>query len=348
MAGRERQKRKKIMAYRKIIIPHFGGPEVLQVEEVQDLPEPRRGEVRVKVLAASASFTDTLVRKGKYPGVKGKLPLTPGYDLVGIVDKLGPGTGAGIQIGKKVAALTRTGAYTEYICLPAEQLVPVPDELDPVEAAGMVLSYITAYQMLHRSARVSEGVSILIHGAGGAVGTALLQLGSLMDLKMYGTASASKKELVERLVGIHIDYGSEDFVQRIAELEPGGVDAVFDAIGGDHFKRSLSCLAPGGKLVAYGFYNSGMGKGSSPAADIFRLLWWRIVPNRRRASFYAIGTGTKKKLEEFRKDLSELFNLLKDEKIKPVIEQRLPLEKASEAHRLIDDAAVKGKIVLVP
>lgn len=171
------------MGYKKVVIKEFGGPEVLEVTEEPTLPEPGFGEVRIKVLTTSAAFTDTMIRKGQYPDVKAKPPFSPGYDLVGLVDKPGEGA-AKFNIGQKVADLTVVGAYAEYICLPESQLTLVPDELDPVEAVSLVLSYVTAYQMLHRYAKVNSGQRILIHGA---VGTAILQLGRLLDLTMYGT-----------------------------------------------------------------------------------------------------------------------------------------------------------------
>jgi NADPH2:quinone reductase len=186
------------MSYKKVVLNEFGGPEVLQVVEEANLPEPGAGEARVKVLAASATFTDTMVRKGVYYGFKETPPVSPGYDMVGVVDKVGAGV-TGLEVGQMVADLTVFGAYTEYILRPADALVPVPVGLDPAEAVSMVLSYVTAYQMLHRSANVQRGQKILIHGAGGAVGTALLELGRLLDLEMYGTASKSKHELVKSL-----------------------------------------------------------------------------------------------------------------------------------------------------
>ncbi len=332
------------MSYKKVILNKFGGPEVLQVVEEASLPEPGAGEVRVKILAASATFTDTMVRKGIYYGFKEEPPLSPGYDMVGVVDKLGAGV-TGFNVGQMVADLTVFGAYTEYMLRPADSLVPVPDSVAPADAVSMVLSYVTAYQMLHRVAKVKRGQSILVHGAGGAVGTALLQLGKLLDLKMYGTASASKRELVERLGAVHIDYAKEDFVARMqAESK---VDAAFDAISGENFKRSFQSLKKGGILVPYGFYDNAMGKGGSVPIEFFSIALWNILPNGRKASFYSIGDLRKKNPEWFKEDLGALFDLLKVGKIKPAIERYMKLEDAKEAHELIEEAAVKGRIVLM-
>lgn len=332
------------MNYKKVILNKFGSPEVLQVVEEATLPEPGTCEVRVKVLAASATFTDTMVRKGIYYGFKETPPLSPGYDMVGMVDKIGTDV-TGLKAGQMVADLTVFGAYTEYILRPANSLVPVPAGLDPAQAVSMVLSYVTAYQMLHRITKIQRGQTILIHGAGGAVGTALLQLGSLLDLKMYGTASKTKHDLVTSLGATPIDYKSEDFLAKMQAI--GGVDAAFDAIGGDNFKRSFKSLKKDGTLVAYGFYNQAMGRGGNVAKDYMSIALWNLLPNGHTAAFYSIGDLRKKNPEWFKKDLTTLFGLLKEDQLKPSIERRMKLEDAAQAHRLIEQAAVKGRIVLM-
>ncbi len=331
------------MSYKQVIITEFGDPDVMKVVEVAALPEPVAGEVRVKVQATSACFTDTMIRKGVYYDMKKKPPFPPGYDMVGVVDKVGAGV-TSFKVGQTVSDLTVSDAYTEYIIRSEDTLVPVPDGLDPAEATSLVLSYMTAYQMLHRSAKVQRGQTVLIHGAGGAVGTALLELGKLLDLKMYGTASKPKHELVSRLGGIPIDYRSEDFVERVGV---GGVDAAFDAIGGDNFKRSFKTLKKGGTLVAYGFYNNAMDKSGNVLIEFMKVALWNLWPNGRSAPFYSIGGLRKKQPEWFREDLAALFDLLAQGKIKPAIERRMRLEDAVEAHKLIEKAAVKGRIVLI-
>jgi len=331
------------MSYKKVILNKFGGPEVLQVIEEKKLPEPRPGEARVKVLAASATFTDTMVRKGIYYGFKETPPLSPGYDMVGLVDKLGTGV-TRLEVGQMVADLTVFGAYTEYMLRPADSLVPVPEGLDPAEAVSMVLSYITAYQMLHRVAEVRPGQKILVHGAGGAVGTALIELGALHGLEIYGTASSGKHDLVRSLGAAPIDYHKEDFVSNMQKI--GGVDAAFDAISGENFKRSLKSLKKGGILVPYGFYNQAQGRGGNVALDFTKVALWNILPNGRRTSFYSIGALRGKNPKWFREDLGALFELLQEGRIKPSIERRMKLEDAREAHELIENAAVKGRIVL--
>ena len=334
------------MSCKRVIITEFGGPDVLKIVEETALPEPKPGEVRVRVMATSACFTDTMVRKGIYYDLKKKPPFSPGYDLVAVVDKLGTGV-TKLKTGQMVADLTVSGAYSEYMCRSESSLVPVPAGLDPAEAVSLVLSYVTAYQMLHRSAKVQRGQSILIHAAGGAVGTALLQLGKLFDLEMYGTASKSKHDLIASLGAVPIDYKSENFLTRIQTLASDGVDAAFDAIGGDNFKRSFKSLKRGGMLVAYGFYNNAMGKGGSVPVEFMQVKLWDILPNGRATTFYSIGALRKKHPDWFHADLTELFNLLAQSKIKPVIAKRMRLDEATHAHELIEQAAVQGKIVLI-
>ncbi|HYV51721.1 MAG TPA: alcohol dehydrogenase catalytic domain-containing protein [Candidatus Eisenbacteria bacterium] len=177
--------------YKHIAIRRFGGPKNLLLAE-DELLEPRANEVRVKVLAAGVSFADILMREGVHPESwnLGRTPFTPGWDVVGVVDKLGDRVSTW-QTGQMVAALPIVGGYSEYILLPSNELVPVPPGLDHAEAVSLVLNYTTAFQMLHRCAHIRSGESILINGgAAGGVGTALLQLGKLANLKkMYGTAS---------------------------------------------------------------------------------------------------------------------------------------------------------------
>ncbi len=334
------------MNYKKVVITRFGGPDVLQVVTKDRLPIPQKGEVRIKTLATSACFTDTMVRKGIYFGVKQKLPFTPGYDIVGIVDELGDGV-TQLRKGQRIADLTVTGAYSEYICLPAVKCVTMPDGIDPAEAVSLVLTYVTAYQMMHRMANVKPGTRILVHGASGAVGTALLQLGALQDLEMYGTVSEMHRGLVSSLGAAPIDYRKEDFVERIENLNPKGVDTVFDAIGGNNFKRSFRCLRKGGVLVAYGSYNSAIGKEGGGMLSYASLMFRSVLTIGRSASIYSIAPLREKHPDWFRDDLTELLRLLEQGKIKPIISKKLPLTEAAEAHRLLEARDIKGKIVLM-
>src|SRR5215470_2394836 len=185
-----------------------------------------------------------MMREGVHPETP-RLPFTPGWDLIGLVERLGNGV-SGLEPGQIVAALPISGAYAEFVCLPQRELVPVPSELDAAEAVSLVLNYVTASQMLHRSAHVRPGQRVLIHGAAGGVGTALLQLGRLAGLEMYGTCSSRGASAVAYLGAISIDYQHQDFVEEVHRLTGEGVDVVFDGIGGPHIWRSRKALRPGG------------------------------------------------------------------------------------------------------
>ncbi|MEM7799000.1 MAG: medium chain dehydrogenase/reductase family protein [Chloroflexota bacterium] len=334
-------------SYTRVVITELGGPEVLKVVEEPTKPEPESGEVRIKALATSVAFTDKVIRQGVYPGTMGKKPpFSLGYDLVGVVDKLGAGV-TKLHVGQKVAELTVTGAYSEYICLHEDRLVPVPDELDPGEAVSMILSYMTAYQMLHRLAEIKEGERILVLGAGGAVGTALLQLGKLLNLEMYGTDSKPKHGLIASLGATPIDYKTEDVSKRVLELTGDGVDAAFDAVGGKSTAESFKLLRSGGTLVSYGALNiNSLLNALRFPIDLLRLRLWNILPNGRSTAFYSIAPLRKKETGWFYEDLTKLFELLSQGKIKPVIAKRFPLSEAAAAHHMLEQRGVKGKIIL--
>src|SRR5262245_1672661 len=345
------------MRHTRIIVTHYGGPEALQVVE-EECPEPKEGEVRVRVLAAGVSLPDLMMREGVHPETP-RLPFTPGWDLVGVVDRLGAGI-SGLEPGQIVAALPITGAYAEFVCLPQRELVPVPSGVDAAEAVSLVLNYVTAYQMLHRSAHVRPGQRVLIHGAAGGVGSALVQLGRLVGVEMYGTCSSRGASAVADLGAIPIDYQHQDFVKEIHRLTHEGVDVVFDGIGGTHIWRSRTALRPGGRVVAYGLTASLRGgrlaSGRPGRRHRFRSIaifgvyiagGW-LLPGRKRVVPYSIQWLKRLRPAWFRQDVIALFDLLQQQRLKPLIAQRLPLAAARHAHEVLGKGGVTGKIVLVP
>jgi NADPH:quinone reductase-like Zn-dependent oxidoreductase len=344
------------MRHTRIVVTHYGGPDALEVIE-EERPEPKDGEVRVRVLAAGVSLPDIMMREGIHLETP-RLPFTPGWDLVGVVDRLGSGV-SGLEPGQVVAALPIFGAYAEFVCLPQRELAPVPPGLDAAEAVSLVLNYVTAYQMLHRSAKVRPGQRVLIHGAAGGVGTALLQLGRLAGLEMYGTCSSRGASAVSDLGATPIDYQQLDFVEEIRRLTGEGVDAVFDGIGGTHIWRSREALRPGGTVVAYGFTSSLRGgrlaSGRSGRRNRFRearifavyIVGSRLLSGRKRVVPYSIQWLKRLRPELFRQDLVALFDLLQQQKIKPLIAQRFPLAEARQAQEVLGKGGVTGKIVLV-
>ena len=343
------------MRYKRVVVTQYGSPEVITTFE-EDTPTPRAGEVRVKVLAAGVGLPDVLAREGVHPETP-HVPYTPGWDLVGTIDQLGEGV-TGFELRQTVAAMPIHGCYAQYLCLASRKLIPVPVGLDPAEAVALVLNYITAYQMLHRSVKARAGQRMLIHGASGGVGSAMLQLAKLAGVEMYGTCSAQGAAVVRELGGIPIDYKNADFVNEVHRLTGDGVEAVFDGIGGDNLWRSRDALRAGGRVVIYGFQSKMQGrrmatqrKGRHPFRESAELGWYLarnwFKPGRKRMVPYSIQWLMRLKPAWFRQDLLTLLNLLKQGKIKPVIAQRLPLDEARHAHEMLGEGGVLGKIVLL-
>lgn len=335
------------MKHRRVIVNRKRQLELVE----EDLPNPGPGEVRLKMLAAGVSFADVLMRQGIHPEAR-RPPFTPGWDVVGVVDVLGEGVGA-VPLGATVAALPIIGSYAEYLCLAETELVRVPPQLDPVEAVCLILDYVTAYQMLHRSAQARPGETALVHGAAGGVGTALLQLARLHGIQTYGTASAGKLRTIESLGGHAIDYKRSDFLKVIQHLPRGGVDIVFDGVGGWNLVRSWQALTMGGRLVAYGLVSSLAGGKRDLKLLISSATGWAaaytrsLLTRHRRLLIYSIQMLKRRKPDWFRQDLTTLFDLLGRGELKPVIDRRLSLEQAALAHELLGKGDTIGKIVLV-
>jgi NADPH:quinone reductase len=345
---------------KRVVVDHYGGPEVLKVVE-EDVPRPGRGEVRVKVLAAGVSFTDAQIRAGTYLGGP-KPPFTPGYELVGVVEEVGEDCQR-LKEGDRVGVLMVYGADAERVCVPEKYAVAVPEDLDPAEVVSLIFPYMTAYQMLHRTARVNAGETVLVHGAAGRVGTAALELGAVAGLRMFGTCSAHDAAAVERLGAVAIDYRNEDFLARVLELTEGeGVDVVLDGIGGKVALRSFRALRkgnsvtgdPGGRLVTMGAYNTLSHGHKSMRAWVewwpaMAATWlWGTVSSRRRVSGYRVQILRIPHQDWFAQDFEVLLRLLRDGKIHPVVAERLPLSEARRAHEMLESSAAKGKLVLVP
>src|SRR5215813_12569845 len=248
---------------RVVQLRRFGSPDELEVVEAP-LPRAGRGEVRIRVLASSVEYTDVTIRRHVYPWVRRRPPFVMGYDVVGEIDQLGDGV-SGFQLGDRVADMTVVGSNAAYRTLVAEDLTHVPAGVDAAEAAALVLSWTTAYQLLHRAAHVQRGQRVLVQGAAGAVGQALLTLGRMSGLQLWGTARGQHAELIRELGGTPIDYQREDFTRVL----PSGFDVVFDGVGKDGYGGSLAALKRGGLLCAYG-YTAGVQPQRAPLA----ILMW--------------------------------------------------------------------------
>lgn len=347
---------------KRVVVERFGGPEVIKVVEAED-PRPGPNEVAVRVLAAGVSFTDSQLRAGTYFHVP-KPPFTPGYELVGVVEELGSACSR-LRVGDRVAALTVWGAYAERVCVPEAEAVEVPEDLDPAEVVCLVLPYMTAYQLLHRVAAVRSGETVLVHGAAGRVGMAVLELGAAAGIRLYGTAAAKDRVSIEQLGAVAIDYQNEDFLSRVRTLPGKGVDVVLDGIGGPLSVRSFRALRPGGRLVVFGHYatlshghKSRLGWLKWYIATAAVAVWGALSPRRHVLAYrvqkvhepaepLAVGGGPRVP-EWYREDFGALLDLLRRGKIHPVVAERLPLSEARHAHELLEQSAEKGKLVLVP
>jgi NADPH:quinone reductase-like Zn-dependent oxidoreductase len=301
--------------------------------------------------ATGVSFAEQQMRRGRYYD-QPPFPFVPGYDLVGTVAATGEGVDAGLA-GTRVAALLKIGGWASHVVLDAADLVPVPDGVGAAEAETVVINGITAWQMLHRKARVRAGQTVLVHGANGGVGSVLVQLALAAGARVIGTASARHHTALREQGVIPIDYRTENIPARVRELAPRGVDAVFDHVGGRSIVDSWGLLAPGGTLVSYGSASTRDDEGSKqwPVLKLLARVWlWNVLPNRRHACFFNVWAGRALNRDRFRArlrdDLTEVFEALRRGEITARIAAELPLAQAAEAMRLAESGTVAGKVVL--
>ncbi|MGY4537033.1 2-desacetyl-2-hydroxyethyl bacteriochlorophyllide A dehydrogenase [Mucilaginibacter sp. UYNi724] len=334
----------------EVIMPGIVEPEGL-IFRTRVLDNPAAGQVSVKVEASGIAFAEQAMRRGRYYE-QPKFPFVPGYDLVGKVVATGPGVDTSL-VGKRVAAMTKIGGWASYVLLPASDLLPVPEAIDPLEAETLIVNGITAWQMLHGEARIKRGQTILVHGANGGVGTILTQLALYAGVRVIGTASPRHHEAL-RAQGVQpVDYNDTDLAGSVLKLAPGGVDAVFDHVGGPSFARSFGLLAKGGVLVCYAIASALKETGNTllPFLKVIvQLGWWNILPNGRKAYFYNIwdGKGTEAFQAQLRETFAQLTTLLANGMLKPQIAARFPLTDITAAMKLAESRTAYGKVVLVP
>jgi NADPH:quinone reductase-like Zn-dependent oxidoreductase len=322
------------------MITKAGGPEVLQVVELP-VEEPKAGELRVRVRAAGVGSTDVTMIGGSYPFAP-PIPFVAGYEIAGVVEAIGPGVD-GFRIGQRVAALTVFGGFAELCTRGAEHFLPIPDGVSDAEAAAVVLNYVTAFQMIHRKEKVKAGETALVTGAAGGVGTAALQLLRLAGVTTFGAASAAKHATVRSLGATPIDYRAGRLDTLVRSLVPGGVDYVFDGIGGANIGPCIGALRRGGLLIGYGFMAA---KRGISTLLMFANLFVGARLRGRRGAFYGITMIYRKNPQPLREDLPKIFALLADKKIDPLITRRFPLLEARSAIELLITGGVEGKIIL--
>jgi NADPH:quinone reductase-like Zn-dependent oxidoreductase len=323
-----------------MMVTKAGGPEALTCTELP-VEEPRAGQLRVRVRAAGVGATDLMVMAGTYRYAP-KLPLTPGYEIAGVVDAIGPGV-TGFALGQRVAALTVYGGFADMLVRGAEHFLPIPDGVSDVQAAAAILNYVTAWQMIHRVAKVSSAQTALVTGAAGGVGTAALEILRLAGVKTYGAASAKKHETVRKLGAIPIDYRAGRLDRLVREVEPGGVDCAFDAVGGANIGLCIRATKRGGSVVGYGFMGV---KGTAATLRMFANLLVGARLRGRRGAFYGITMLYRKDPKPLREDLPKIFALIAERKLDPLVSATLPLIEAKQAMEMLMAGTSEGKIVL--
>lgn len=335
----------------EIVLPGVGEPESLEVRQ-RELPALTAGQALVRVEASGVSFAEQQMRRGKYYD-QPAFPFVPGYDLVGVVEALGDGP-APVAVGQRVAALTKTGGWADRVVLEAADLVAVPDGVTAAAAETVVVNGVTAWRMLHRSARVARGQAIVVLGASGGVGSTLVQLARHAGIHVIGTASPRSHDRVRELGAIPVDY-HDDVPARVRELAPDGVAAVFDHVGGPGIADSWRMLARGGTLVSYGSASTRDLPGSgflTVLKLVIRLAAWNALPNGRHAYFFNLWAGRRRHLDryraELREDLQQVFALLADGDITAQVARTFGLTEAAEALRYAEAGGFTGKVVIQP
>ena len=322
----------------EIVLPGVGEPESLEVR-TRELPDPAGGQAVVRVEATGVSFAEQQMRRGKYYD-QPPFPFVPGYDLVGVVERTGDGAGGAPAVGQRVAALTKFGGWADRVLLDVADLVLVPQGVDAAAAETVVVNGVTAWRMLHRSARVRAGQTIVVLGAAGGVGSTLVQLAQHADIRVIGTAGPAQQDRLRELGAIPIDYRNDDVPARVRELAPQGVAAVFDHVGGPGIVDSWRMLARGGTLVSYGTASTRDVPGN-PRLPVLKLLarlaMWNVLPNGRRATFFNLWAGRRRKPEryrrELREDLGQVLELLRQGALTAQIAKRFALTDAAAALR---------------
>ena len=336
------------MAYR-VVITKPGGPNVLDIQEIS-IPEPQSNEVCIAVHFAGINFADTLMRLGFYQP-RPPFPFTPGYEVSGVIHSIGKDV-QGFEIGQRVVGLMRTGGQASHVVTDASRALPISDEITLEAAASMPVTYITAHHMLHHLGNLKSTDSVLIHGGGGGVGTAALQLCQWAGVsKVWSTASSAKGEIIRSYGATSIDRHKEDFVEIIRNDTKGrGVDHILDPIGGGHLKRSLSVLAQGGKLYTYGM--------SSAAPSSKRSLWKALRALRSRPRFdpmlmmsrnqgvFGVHMGTWNDEKVMQEQMENILKGIREGVLKPIIDSIYHARDVASAHQHIHDGKNIGKVLL--
>jgi synaptic vesicle membrane protein VAT-1 len=340
---------------RAVVVRRYGPPEVLETQQLPD-PQPKAGEVLIRVKAIGVNFADLLQRMGLYLGTP-KPPFVPGLEIAGVVEKVADGARQAdserLQPGDAVTAITHFNAYAEWIVVPAKQVYRLPQGMRFEEGAAIPVNYMTAYHSMFTMGNLQPGDRILIHGAAGGVGIAAVQLARARGLVTFGTAGPAKQEYLRKIGIDHaIDYEKSDFVEVVRNFAPDGIEMVMDPIGGKSLARSQKCLGPTGRLVVFGLSDAAgtSGKrslvsGLTALAQTPRFHPLKLMSQNLAVIGVSMGSlGSRGAL--LRREMDEIFRLYGEGKIKPVIAKTFPLDQAAAAHQYIHDRKNIGKVIL--
>jgi synaptic vesicle membrane protein VAT-1 len=340
---------------RQIWITRAGPPEVLEVREAPD-PEPKAGEVRIRVEASGVNFADIIGRMGLYPDLP-PIPVVPGYEVSGCIDAVGGGI-EGHWNGRDVIAMTRFGGYADTVCVPAKQVFVRPSGMSAAEGASIPVNYFTAWQLVVVMGSLKQNETVLVHSVGGGVGIAATQIAKHLGAHVIGTASASKHAELSVLGIDHlIDYRTEDFEERVRELTRGrGVELILDAVGGESWKKGYRILAPTGRLGMFGISAAANNRKERSTFALLGVLasipWFQFNPisliNANKGIFGVNLGHLWSEVDRIREWADRLFDLWGQGIVKPRIARSFRFDEAPQAHHFIQDRQNIGKVILVP
>jgi NADPH2:quinone reductase len=316
-----------------IRVNQFGGPEVLHLEEIET-PTPGPGEARVRLRAAGVNFVDVYQRRGNYPV---PLPCTPGREGAGVVDAVGPGVSE-VRVGDRVAYSGIPGSYAEASVVPADRVLPLPDDLSFEQGAAFPLQGMTAHYLIHEYRRPEPGGTVLIHAAAGGMGLLLVQWAKHLGARVLGTVSTQEKARAAREAGADevILYTQQNFVTEVQRLSAGrGVDLIIDGVGKSTFAGNLEAAAVRGHVVIFG-------AASGPADPVVPNA---LMPRSLTISGGNLGNYTRTR-EELLRRAQDVVEGIRAGWLRLNVGQVLPLTEAAEAHRLLEGRHSTGKIVL--
>lgn len=318
-----------------IVIHKLGGPEVMQLEEVET-PTPNTGEVLIKVAAAGINYADLAQRQGTYL-TRTRTPMILGFEVAGTIAALGPGVTT-LKEGMRVAAFSN-GGYAEYVTAAANTVIPIPDTLDFVHAAAFPVQGLTAYQLLHESAHLQQGESVLVHAAAGGVGTLAVQLAKLMGAgTIIGTASSESKLALARRLGadVGINYTQPNWVEQVKQATNGhGADIILEMVGGEVAQQNLQCLAPFGRMVVFG----------AASGEVVQFSGIQLMYKNQAIIGYWLSSWLSRP-DRIAAAITDLMRYLAEGKLQIIVGQTYPLAQVAEAHRAIAERRTTGKVVL--